>query len=72
MKCGGSVRFGTRVDGLIREDSGAVGGVLTSDGEIRSQAVVLATGHGARDVFQWMDDQGFPVERKPFALGVRV
>lgn len=72
IKCGGSVRFGTRVDGLIREDSGAVGGVLTSDGEIRSQAVVLATGHGARDVFQWMDDQGFPVERKPFALGVRV
>ena len=34
--------------------------------------MVLATGHGARDVFEWMHAGDFQIERKPFALGVRV
>jgi uncharacterized FAD-dependent dehydrogenase len=34
--------------------------------------VILATGHSARDIFEWMHDKGLEVEAKPFALGVRV
>jgi len=70
--CGGEVRFGVRVDGLVRDGEGRVHGVRVGTEEVRASGVVLATGHGARDVFQWMADTGLAIERKPFALGVRI
>lgn len=36
------------------------------------QAVILATGHSARDIFQLLVDKHVTVEAKPFALGVRI
>ena len=70
--CGGEVRFETKVMGVVRDTDGKVCGVLTDGGEVRSEAVVLATGHGARDVFEWLPEHGVRIERKPFALGVRI
>lgn len=70
--CGGDVRFGVRVTGVERQASGRVVGVRTSEGLLHAESVVLATGHGARDVFEWMHDAGLAIERKPFALGVRI
>lgn len=71
-RCGGEVRFNERVEGLLRDGAGKVKGALTTSGEVLGDAVVLATGHGARDVFEWMEAGGLPIERKPFALGVRI
>ena len=71
-KNGGTVRFDTRVDDLSISD-GRVTGVVTADGEmIRSDAVVLAVGHSARDTFEMLNGRKIPMERKPFAVGVRV
>lgn len=70
--CGGEVRFGVRVNGLVRDEGGRVQGVQTGVGQVLSEGVVLATGHGARDVFQWMAKEGLRIERKPFAMGVRI
>lgn len=70
--CGGKVHFGVRVTGLVRQPSGVVTGVRAVHQSFEGRAVVMATGHGARDVFQWMADEGLPIERKPFALGVRI
>lgn len=72
VSCGGEVRFGVRVDGLLRNAEGRVLGVRTPEAELRAEGVVLATGHGARDVFAWMAEEGLAIERKPFALGVRI
>ncbi len=48
-------------------------GVRCSDGrEIRSDAVVLAIGHSARDTFETLLGQGVPMEAKSFAVGLRV
>jgi uncharacterized FAD-dependent dehydrogenase len=69
---GGEVRFGTRVVGLLRE-AGRVVGARTADGEeIRGEAVILATGHSARDVFAMLVAERLAIEPKPFAMGVRV
>lgn len=69
---GGEVRFGARVAALLRSSAG-VRGVRLADGEVvESDAVILATGHSARDVFSLCVDAGVALERKPFALGVRV
>ncbi|HLI92138.1 MAG TPA: FAD-binding protein [Puia sp.] len=47
--------------------------VRTADGDtISGSAVILATGHSARDIFQLLDQKRIRIEVKPFALGVRI
>lgn len=40
--------------------------------ELPADAVVLATGHSARDVFSLLESYQVPLEAKSFALGVRI
>ncbi len=72
MACGGAVHFGQKVTALdIR--NGRVHAVETAGGDrFQGDAVILATGHSARDIFQLLHRQQLQVEAKPFALGVRV
>ncbi|HTQ03316.1 MAG TPA: FAD-dependent monooxygenase [Polyangiaceae bacterium] len=69
-------RFGARVSALLtraRGDTRAVAGVRLADGsELFADAVVLATGHSARDVYELLLEAGVRLEAKPFALGVRI
>jgi uncharacterized FAD-dependent dehydrogenase len=69
-------RFGSRVVSLLARDDGgrrAIAGVRLQTGEeLGADAVVLATGHSARDVFRMLLDEGVALEPKPFALGVRI
>ncbi len=72
LGAGGDVRFGTRVTDLLISD-GAICGVATQDGsEVLADAVVLATGHSARDIFELLLRKGLHMEAKPFAMGVRI
>jgi len=71
LELGAEVRFDTRVDDFLVHD-GAVVGVRTSDGdELRGRAVILATGHSARDMYERLETLGVPLEPKAFAVGVR-
>ena len=66
-------RFGARVAGLLREPGGRVRGVRLASGEtLAAEAVVLATGHSARDVYRFLHEAGVRLQPKPFAMGVRV
>jgi hypothetical protein len=69
-------RFGARVTGLLTQGEGStrrIAGVrLASAEELEADAVVVATGHSARDVFGWLDAAGVRLEPKPFAVGVRI
>lgn len=66
------VRFGAKAV-AVRTRDGAVSGVTLADGEVLdAPAVVVATGHSARDVVEFVRDAGATVSFKPFALGVRV
>ncbi|HEV8547425.1 MAG TPA: FAD-dependent monooxygenase, partial [Polyangiaceae bacterium] len=73
---GQQFRFGARVAGLVTRPDGprrAVMGVRLADGsELGADAVVLATGHSARDVYVFLREAGVVLESKPFALGVRI
>jgi uncharacterized protein len=69
---GVAFRFGARVTDLL-VDRGRVAGVRLADGsEIAARAVVVATGHSARDVFVMLERAGARLLAKPFALGVRI
>jgi uncharacterized protein len=72
LDAGGEVRFNTKVVDLLL-DRDEVSGVVTSEGEkIKGEAVILATGHSARDIFELLHKRDVLIESKPFALGVRV
>lgn len=70
-KCGGEVRFRTKVTDLII-DNGSVSGVRTEKGEEFNGFVVLATGHSARDIYRMLDKSGVEIEAKSLAIGVRL
>lgn len=72
LNAGGEVLFDTKVTSLIVE-FGQIKGVKTATGEsLKADAVILATGHSARDIFEMLHHQDILIEAKPFALGVRI
>ena len=72
IECGGRVLFEKKLSDFDTIKNN-ISYVITADGEkIRSEAVILATGHSARDIFELMHHKNLLIEAKPFALGVRV
>ncbi|HEX2608610.1 MAG TPA: FAD-binding protein [Flavisolibacter sp.] len=72
IACGGSVLFDKKVTDFLVKDN-RITGVQTADGErLEGDAVILATGHSARDIFHLLHEKKIAIEAKPFALGVRV
>lgn len=71
-EAGGEIHFNTKVTDFITNGK-ELKGVKTADGaSIEAKAVILATGHSARDIFSLLHEKEIAVEAKPFALGVRV
>ena len=70
--CGGEVLFGERVTDLL-VDGDSIAGITTASGTtVNCKAVILATGHSARDIFELLHQKRIEIECKPFALGVRI
>ena len=75
IQLGGQVRFDTRLTGLMMRGESMEGITVLCGGEtqeIRTDTVILAIGHSARDTFAMLRDAGIPMEPKPFAVGVRI
>jgi uncharacterized FAD-dependent dehydrogenase len=70
--CGVAVRFGKRVVALLVEHGHARGVVCADGDEICGSAVVIATGHSARDVYAMLHAHGVALEAKALAMGVRI
>lgn len=79
---GGEARFRTRLVDIERT-GGCSGGVRAirvetqADGVAQEELIpcnqlILACGHSARDVFELLKQRGFELERKTFAMGVRI
>ncbi len=74
---GGTYRFGTCVE-KMRFSGGSLEALACRDlatGEravLETELAVLAIGHSARDTFQMLLEEGFWMEAKPFAVGLRV
>jgi uncharacterized FAD-dependent dehydrogenase len=53
----------------LKIEKDKVTGVHTSDGDfVKGDAVILATGHSARDIFELLHRKKIAIEAKPFAL----
>lgn len=71
IEYGGEVHFETRMDSLIIEKN-KITGIETNTGKTFKGPVILATGHSARDVYQWLYENGVEMEAKGIAVGVRL
>lgn len=69
--CGGEVLFERRVTDFILRD-GVMRGVVCGDERIEGAAVVLATGHSAREIYYKLHERGIRLEAKALAMGVRI
>ncbi|MCB0493469.1 MAG: FAD-binding protein [Cyclobacteriaceae bacterium] len=72
IAAGGEIHFNTKlVDIVIQGD--AIKGIITQSGDrMNGSALILATGHSARDIYELLHSKHIQIEAKPFALGVRV
>ncbi|MBO5928588.1 MAG: FAD-dependent oxidoreductase [Clostridia bacterium] len=69
---GGEIRFEATVTDIIVKN-GALCGVTVNDREeIPCTQLILAIGHSARDTAEMLYRRGVVMERKPFAVGVRI
>lgn len=69
---GGEYHFDTCMADLIVEHDEVRGVKDTEGNEYRGVAVILATGHSARDIYELFAQRNWLLEAKPFAMGVRV
>lgn len=76
LKCGGEVHFETKMTSLVLEGDKVVGVnavYLPEDQQLSFRGpVILATGHSARDVYQYLEDAKIEIEPKGIAVGVRL
>ncbi len=71
ISLGGKILFNTRVEDIILKN-GKVISVKTQNEEIPCESLILATGHSARDTFSMLKNRDIVMERKAFAMGVRI
>ena len=73
LRAGGEMHFGARVVDFEIDTHRQIRGVVTAGGtRVAANAIVLATGHSARDVFELLRTHSIAMAPKPFAMGVRV
>lgn len=72
LAAGGEIHFNTRVSDFIIKNDRLTGLKSTDGSVVEGDALILATGHSARDIFELLYKRGILIEQKPFALGLRV
>ena len=70
LRCGGEVHFQTKMTHLLVEQDKVVGCVAAEQSFMGP--VILATGHSARDVYEYFAKENIEMEAKGIAVGVRL
>lgn len=75
ISLGCDIRFGHKLTGLTVSGGGITG--VEAEGPagryaLACNALILAPGHSARDTFAMLREAGVPMEKKKFAIGVRI
>jgi hypothetical protein len=72
IEFGGEVHYEKNVVELLIEND-TIQGCKTADGSVfEANALILATGHSAHEIYEMLHNQGVELESKGFAMGVRV
>lgn len=72
IECGGEVLFNSKLTDILIEENQLKGVRINDEYDLKSDALILATGHSARDIFHLLNNKNILIESKAFALGVRI
>lgn len=72
LKYGGEIHFESRVTDLVIKENKLQAIHLQNGTEMSVNAVILATGHSARDIYYLLHKKNIALKAKSFAMGVRV
>ncbi|MDF1697927.1 MAG: FAD-dependent oxidoreductase [Saprospiraceae bacterium] len=72
LEYGGEVRFDSHVTDFNFENGRVKGLQINNNEWVNTDAIILATGHSARDIYTLLDRKKVYMEAKPFALGLRI
>ncbi len=72
IEWGGEVRFGAKVTDLRIENNQIKAVCINDTEELKTEIVILAIGHSARDTFSMLYEKEIPMEAKSFAVGLRM
>ncbi|MGB0879918.1 MAG: NAD(P)/FAD-dependent oxidoreductase [Polaribacter sp.] len=72
LKFGGEIHFESRVTDFVISNNKLQAIQFQNGTEMRVNAVILATGHSARDVYELLHKKEITLKAKSFAMGVRV
>jgi uncharacterized FAD-dependent dehydrogenase len=72
VEAGGTILFDSKVTDLVLAGDRIRGVTLAGGARVDGIAVILATGHSARDIFELLHHRSIAIESKSFALGLRV
>ena len=72
LKYGGEIHFESRVTDFVIKDNKLQAIQLKNGAEMTVSAVILATGHSARDIYYLLHRKNITLKSKSFAMGVRV
>lgn len=69
--CGGEIHFNKKVTDIGFQNNQIKNLVLNGNENYKTNSIILATGHSARDIFDLLNNHSIYIEYKPFSLGVR-
>lgn len=75
ISLGGKVIFDAKLIDIGEKDGALCSAVYLKDGQkntIKTDSLILAIGHSARDTFSMLNEKGIHMQQKSFAMGVRI
>jgi len=69
---GGEINFNSKVTDFIVQGNAMRGVSVNGSEEYFGDAIILSTGHSARDIFYLLKEKNIKIEQKSFAMGVRI
>ncbi|MBK8487306.1 MAG: FAD-dependent oxidoreductase [Bacteroidetes bacterium] len=72
LNAGGEIHFNSKCTDINFAFGKITGIEINHTEKIKTEQLILATGHSARDIFELLHSNNIVIEAKPFALGVRI
>ena len=72
QKYGGQIHYNTKLTDILIKNNKIVGCQTADNKEFKAKAMILATGHSARDIYELLHKKNIALEATGFAMGVRV
>lgn len=66
------IRFGSCLTDIVTRNGSLAGITVNGAEELPCDRLILATGHSARDTYELLERRNVPLQRKAFAMGLRI